>query len=1249
MRMLAVLLCAMCACNVLAQETVELPRGVSAVWDVSKAVRQTTATRDRVCINGLWRWQHAGDELKPPSGNWGYFKVPGSWPGVSSYMQKDSQQVIAHPAWKHRSMRELSSAWYSREIEIPAQWTDKRITLAAHYVNSIALVFVDGNEAGKIIFPAGELDLSKVVQPGKKHTLHLLVKALPLAEVMMAYRDTAVGKQVKGTVAFRGLCGDVWLKATPTAARIDSLRVETSVRKAQITIDTQVSGLEAAKKYALAVKIDGVEKANLRSAAFTIEDLKEGHVRRTMSLKTGAMWDLNNAGNMMSATVSLEEVDGAKSVDSYWPVRFGFREFWIDGRDFYLNGSRIYLSGIYIDNTTMGAAWASCDGVKETLLRLKSFGINYVYTHHYDCQPGSHLALDELLRAADDVGMLVGITQPHFAQYDWKLPDADARNGYAVHAAWYVQVAGSHPSVVFYPTSHNATGYGEDMNPDLLDGVYAATDGWSVNNGKMAQRAQAIIQRLDPSRIVYHHAGGNIGSMITINFYGNFIPVQEMSDWFGAWATKAGKPLFTCEYGVPFTWDWGMYRGWWEGKREFGSAAVPWEFCLSEWNAQFLGDASLRMSDLEKADIAYEAKQFAAGKGWHRWDYPVELSSSRFEERQLIFSRYITDNWRSFRTWGVSGNSPWEFGHFWRLRDGVKQQRKELPTDWENLQRPGFSPDFIDARMLRMDVAFERADWSPTAAGEALIKNNGPVLAYIGGTPQAFTEKDHLFTAGQTVQKQLIVINNSRETLQADCVWGMSASPAMKGAQTFSLPTGEQKRIALQFTLPADLSAGEYVLSSKVIFSNGTVQDDSFAIHVIATPRMELSAIRFALFDPKQETAALLDSLGVQYSTVKSMDAAGGDVLLVGKNALENADVSTLPVNRRVIVFEQSSATLAKLGFRTVEYGLRQVFARVPDHPTLTGLSEEHLRDWRGSATLLPPQLKYRTVPMRGPTVTANGVDVTRVWRCGTRGNVASVLIEKPARGDFLPIAVGGYALQYAPLLEYHSGQGMVIFCQLDVSGRNQTDPAAQAVAANLLRYAAAWKAPVTRRAYFAGNPAARKHLESAGFELTELGTIRPGAADVLILARDARVDVAVAKNAGRLLGLGLSIAESKSLGLDLLKGTSISSPLSPQNMTSPLAGIGTIDLVNRDPREMALIDGAVVGTSGNVVLVQLVPWDFKNDGPGNQRRTYRRAASNLARVLANLGVVNGVKPGAGPLYLDQPVEWDDPYRFFRW
>src|SRR5438067_10162401 len=91
------------------ETTVPLPAGVRAVWDLKSAWRETTATRERVCVNGLWRWRPAAsNEETVPGSGWGYFKVPGSWPGISDYMQKDSQILYAHPAWKDQKLSGLN-------------------------------------------------------------------------------------------------------------------------------------------------------------------------------------------------------------------------------------------------------------------------------------------------------------------------------------------------------------------------------------------------------------------------------------------------------------------------------------------------------------------------------------------------------------------------------------------------------------------------------------------------------------------------------------------------------------------------------------------------------------------------------------------------------------------------------------------------------------------------------------------------------------------------------------------------------------------------------------------------------------------------------------------------------------------------------------------------------------------------------------------------------------------------------------
>ena len=342
-------------------------------------------------------------------------------------MQHDCQTVYAHPSWKDAKLGDLSAAWYQREISVPKEWAGRRITLCLEYLNSSATVFVDGKKAGEAQFPAGEVDLTAVCQPGSKHVLSLRVVARPLREVMLMFNDTNAARGGAGKVERRGLCGDVYLVGAPAApasatsrstprsarARSRSARRWRICRRTRNTPCVPRSPTTAARS--------GSSSARRSKRG----DLQDGRFELTEKWKPEKLWDLHTPQNVYEAAVSLVE-GGTGLVDAALPVRFGFREFWIDGRDFYLNGTRIFLSALPLDNAQVSAVTASYEGAKESLLRLKRIGINFVYTHNYGCEPGSHLSFAEILRAADDVGMLVALSQPHFAQYDWKMPAAAA-------------------------------------------------------------------------------------------------------------------------------------------------------------------------------------------------------------------------------------------------------------------------------------------------------------------------------------------------------------------------------------------------------------------------------------------------------------------------------------------------------------------------------------------------------------------------------------------------------------------------------------------------------------------------------------------------------------------------------------------------------------------------------------------------------------------------------------------------------
>ena len=313
----------------------------TVVWDMAKAYREATPTRERICVNGLWQWQPAGaaNDVVPRDG-WGYLRVPERWPGGSprgpQFIRPNSTRdnLVFYPdaGWENQDLSGVITAWQQREITIPQGWAGRRIALHVEYLNSYAVVYLDGTKVGEIRFPGGEVDLTSACRPGQKQVLSLLVMAMPLKAVMMSFGDSNAARQVAGQVQRRGICGDVYLTSTPAGARVTDVKVETSVRDWQITFDAALAGFDQDRKYVLRARIlDGERQVQeFTSQPFQSSELSKGRIRVTENWRPEKLWDTLTPQNQYNVSISLLDSRG-KTLDTALPARFGFREFWIDG------------------------------------------------------------------------------------------------------------------------------------------------------------------------------------------------------------------------------------------------------------------------------------------------------------------------------------------------------------------------------------------------------------------------------------------------------------------------------------------------------------------------------------------------------------------------------------------------------------------------------------------------------------------------------------------------------------------------------------------------------------------------------------------------------------------------------------------------------------------------------------------------------------------------------------------------------
>jgi len=264
----------------------------------------------------------------------------------------------------------------------------------------------------------------------------------------------------------------------------------------------------------------------------------------------------------------------------------------------------------------------------------------------------------------------------------------------------------------------------------------------------------------------------------------------------------------------------------------------------------------------------------------------------------------------------------------------------------------------------------------------------------------------------------------------------------------------------------------------------------------------------------------------------------------------------------------------------------------------------------------------------------------------------------------------------------YREGQGMVLFCEMDVTGRTEEDPAAEQLAGNILSYVQQWQPGPQRTALYAGDAAGLAHLQASGLVVKPYAGGALAADQVLVVAPGAgqelaagRPDIAAwLKAGGNLLAIGLNQQEADSFlpaPVTMRDAQYISACFTPADLDSLTVGVGPADVHNRDPRQVSLVtggadpigDGVMArGRGENVVFYQLVPWTFSTS-INSFKRTFRRTSYAVNRILADMGceektpLLARFSQPVGPqetrylsgLYLDKPEDWDNPYRYFGW
>lgn len=1231
-----------------------------------------SSARAEICLNGLWNFQPAADDQPADDNAWGFIRVPGAWsangvrslPGVVSPGQGPLWGRLTgantDPSWNA-----VKSAWYLRTITIPPAWNGRRILLRFQRVSVRARVWLDGVDCGDVSWPGGDVDLTAASSPGK--TSHLLIKvdAPDVSGYQTRYMGTGAGQNdtVAVALATRGIVDDVTLQSQPLGAHVGDVFVQTSTRKKAMTLQVELDDVAQAGPVAFTARCldeHGNTEKTFRASADAV-------AAKTQTLTFSFPWTdprLWDVGHPNLYTLELA-ADGAGVHDEY-PQTFGFREFWMQGRDYYLNGVPIRFRPISLgfDDRDFNSV-EEIDGVIDGYM-AGGFDLQEFWPWD-DMQLGAPRYLDLWYREADRKGFPLMGALPTMSGLAQRWTEAGVADGWQRSMMDELKRWRNHPSVLMWIHSPNRFGDWQDQNPRYQGqpDKFAAADppdpimdaGWDA-----VKRVKAG----DPTRLVATHAG-LAGDIQTVNQYPDFTPFQEQEEWLSDWAQHGEAPFLPVEYGAFPSLDFRRGRdtgGWGYGP----VGAIHSESETTEFLAEFYGRSAYEQEPDEQR--RYNPQRFIKDQEYRRDSTLITTPLVLDLLAREIEAEYL--GWRTlgatsgmicvyYPSWFQHGDSQTASAPFVAGRPGVYHDTEPL---WKlNYLRP--------------------AGGSLQAPLIELMKLNQPTLAWIGGAASpgdiaAFADKAHSFEAGATVQKQVILINDSRAPLPYQYRWTaeIAGNTVGEGSGAGSIDPATNVFKPIRFTARAADGAGKIDGVVRLTATIGeATHEDAFPFRVFAASPPASQAVFLA--GASADTAAMLKRLG--YAVAPWDGGSTGGLIVVGRGALSSGQVrlaSLEPIIRgggRALIMEQDPDWMRKeLGFRVGRSLMRQVFVIDKAHPAVQGLDDADLANWAGTSTLVAAYPEVTAADKSSWGYPRYG------WHWGNRATVSSAPIEKPHMSSWRPILECDFDCAYSPLMEMDYGRGRVTLCTLDLEDHAAMDASAQRLARNLIEYARTGAlAPKANSVIYAGSDAWAKKLADLGAMVTRRAQI-PAEADVLIVDPDGGLDAAAVQQAA---SAGARVIVLPSRAGTAFLGVTYSAKDDAHGSTRAPAwpecrGISESDLHVRAPhRDWLIASGAEVGAdglvgrraagAGSILFTQTDPDRFDADKLTYFRFTRWRQTRALCQLLANAGVTfssdseffsGGQAPGGesrhalyDPDYITDFGLGDDPDRYYRW
>lgn len=1184
-------------------------------------IESISSTRQQICLNGLWKFAPAENlSNEPSSAEWGMIWVPGAWyqnawwsacPGI--------EQKGKGKAWSV-NFSDVNKVLYERSFSIPDNWKNSAIILDIKRVSTDAFISIDGNNAGSVQWPGGEIDISSFVKPGKRHILKVFVIASPSKKEVFELMGTA-NAQVKlkqANLSSKGIIGNVFLECRPIKSYISDVFVQTSVRKKELKADIEFTGISRDElvevKAILEDEHSKSEKQFSTKVMLTASDKQVKSV--SWKWENPRLWDIDQP-NLYTLKISVN----SKQINDEYAQNFGFREFWIDGKDFILNNKKINLRPT---SNTPGAGNYQLTNI--AIEGLRKSGYNFFEIWPQDISERGMLQYNDVfMDCADRKGVLISAPLPPSTpyimdtewQFQWNKPGKKQEWENSMFNE--LKRVRNHPSVAMWGMNPNFFGHSNDQNPQVIGqrGWIKEDLGWQTNQ-QAAEESVEMVKKQDPTRPVFNHHGAYTGDVHTLNFYLCLTPLQERIEWLSHYSKFGNMPFMAIEFGTPL--ENTMLRG----RCPFGESIVTEPF-FTEYAAIYQGNAAYKTeTKIYREEIK---KRFLGKQKYQNWQN--NFSTNTLPSFQTLQNLFNKETWCSFRTWGISGGMvPWSDAHGWR-RKPQANEFVNMPA-FQQGQRGTYYKQASKGDLYYFDPTY----WEILPSAKALLESNQETLAWIAGSPEKFTEKSHNFKEGQTVEKQVVLINDSRNSLNYEVKTAIYLCDKIihSNTQSGKLGWAETIRKPLIFNIPEKLSTSK---SDGKIVMEATIGEQTHrdTLYFRAFKPDSIQALKLVCFDPLQKTTTMFRKMG--FETSEWNGDLSVPAVVIGREVLSgNFDIPAdlkeyVSRGGRLLIMAQTPSWFEQVGFRVAKHLSRYVYAVSKQYPILKGIDDQDLCNWNGESTLVESYPDYLNRKIKEGMY---GVPYYG-WHWGNQGALTSAALEKPHHSSWRPILECEFDLAYSPLMEMNFGKGTLTLCTLDLEDYFETDPVASKLARQLTQYACynPFEAK-TKKVSYVGNESDCKLLERMGLIFSKAKNI-DSSASLIIVGNGTQVSEPEITNYLNQGGNILFLEQQQKngfLGVDLKKNENFSGSAEIPDWEET-RGVSLSDLHLRTSTSKWLIDKGCEKTAngllgklrigkGVAVFCQANPENLEADTLTYFRQTRWRQTRLIAQLLSNLG-----------------------------